>query len=69
LAAAVECDVRMARQNVLAVRPGMELIELSVKNGRGFDRWLQLLQSLLGRVRNCVPKSNDSDAVAAAAGS
>lgn len=41
LADAVEFDLRAARENVQAVRPGMKTIELSVKSGAGVDSFLR----------------------------
>lgn len=43
LAEAVEFDRAAAEQNIQAVRPGMQIIELSAKTGIGMDRWLELL--------------------------
>lgn len=45
LAEAVEFDRVAARANIQAVRPGMEILELSSQSGRGMDLWLQLLES------------------------
>ncbi len=45
LAAAVECDLPTVRRNVQAVRPGIEILELSAKTGHGMDRWLSMLES------------------------
>lgn len=44
LAEAVEFDLAEARRNIQAVRPGMEMIELSAKTGVGLDEFLKLLQ-------------------------
>lgn len=44
LAEAVEFDLAEARRNIQAVRPGMEMIELSAKTGAGLDEFLKLLQ-------------------------
>jgi hydrogenase nickel incorporation protein HypB len=55
LAAAVECDLFAARRNVQAIRPGMQIIELSAKTGCGFDSWLQLLESRLNRTSDVSP--------------
>lgn len=44
LAEAVEFDLAQARRNIQAVRPGMEMIELSAKTGAGLDEFLKLLQ-------------------------
>ena len=44
LASAVECDLSAVQRNIEAVRPGMEVLEVSAKTGRGMDQWLELLQ-------------------------
>jgi hydrogenase nickel incorporation protein HypB len=44
LAAAVECDLAAARRNVQAVRPGIQMLEVSAKTGRGMEEWLRLLE-------------------------
>lgn len=44
LAEAVEFDLEMARENIQAVRPGMEMIEVSVKSGAGLDGYFSFLQ-------------------------
>ena len=44
LADAVEFDMTAARASVQAVRPGMEVIDLSAKTGDGMDDWLELLR-------------------------
>lgn len=49
LAEAVEFDLSAARNNIQAVRPGMETIELSVKTGEGMDQYFDLLISKLQR--------------------
>jgi hydrogenase nickel incorporation protein HypB len=43
LAEAVEFDRAAAHANIHAVRPGMPIIELSAKTGRGLDRWISFL--------------------------
>ena len=43
LAQAVEFDKRAAETNIHSVRPGMPILEISTKNGEGFDDWLNLL--------------------------
>lgn len=43
LAEAVEFDRRAALENILAVRPGMKILELSAKSGRGMDEWIEFL--------------------------
>jgi len=44
LAEAVEFDLEMARANIQAVRPGMKMLEVSVKSGAGVDEYLSFLQ-------------------------
>jgi hydrogenase nickel incorporation protein HypB len=51
LAAAVEFDGAALSRNVQAVRPGMELIEVSAKTGGGMDVWLEFLRSRLSAFR------------------
>jgi hypothetical protein len=38
-------DAGVLRRNVQAVRPGMEVVEVSAKTGAGFGRWLETLGS------------------------
>jgi hydrogenase nickel incorporation protein HypB len=45
LAEAVEFDLETARENIQAVRPGMKMLEVSVKNGEGVDGYLSFLKS------------------------
>ena len=45
LAAAVEFDVVAAYRNIQAVRPGMEIMQVSAKSGQGLDRLLGLFKS------------------------
>jgi hydrogenase nickel incorporation protein HypB len=45
LAAAVEFDLAAAKANIHAVRPGMRILEVSAKNGRGMNEFMELLQS------------------------
>ena len=47
LAAACEFDREAADKNIQAVRPGIPVMELSVKNGRGIDQYLAFLTSHL----------------------
>jgi hydrogenase nickel incorporation protein HypB len=47
LAAACEFDRETANKNIQAVRPGIPVLELSVKNGRGIDQYLAFLTSHL----------------------
>jgi hydrogenase nickel incorporation protein HypB len=43
LARAVEFDADAARRNLLAVRPGLPIFELSARTGAGMDAWLEYL--------------------------
>jgi hydrogenase nickel incorporation protein HypB len=43
LAAAVEFDLAQAHKNIQAVRPGMQVFEVSAKTGSGLDQLLQLI--------------------------
>lgn len=45
LADAVEFDRAAAYRNIQAVRPGMQILEVSAKTGRGMDPWMQFLDS------------------------
>jgi hydrogenase nickel incorporation protein HypB len=45
LAAAVEFDAAAAHGNIQAVRPGMRILEVSAKSGRGMDAWLEFLEA------------------------
>ena len=45
IAQAVEFDARLARKNIQAVRPGIEILEVSSKTGAGMDRLLSLLEA------------------------
>jgi hydrogenase nickel incorporation protein HypB len=44
LAAAAEFDAAAAHRHIQAVRPGMEIFEVSAKTGEGMERWLSYLQ-------------------------
>ena len=46
LAEAAEFDLAAARRNINAVRPGMRIIEVSAKTGRGLDAVIALLASV-----------------------
>ena len=48
LAAAVEFDAAALRRNVEAVRPGMEVFDLSAKTGQGVAGWLDFLRAARG---------------------
>jgi hydrogenase nickel incorporation protein HypB len=43
LAEACDFNRDLARANIEAVRPGMRIIETSVKTGAGIDEWLDYL--------------------------
>lgn len=49
LAEAVEFDFPTAAVNIQRVRPGMETLTLSSKNGAGMDAWLEFLTSARAR--------------------
>ena len=49
LADAVEFDRETARQNIQAVRPGIEMLEVSAKTGLGMDAWVDYLNSRSAR--------------------
>jgi hydrogenase nickel incorporation protein HypB len=51
LAAAVEFDSAAAHWNIQAVRPGMEILDVSVKSSEGMERWIQLLESHIAESR------------------
>ncbi len=50
LSVAVEFDLAAATRNVRSVRPGMEILEVSAKSGRGMPQWLHFLRSRLDAV-------------------
>ena len=54
LAAAVEFDEALARRNIQAVRPGMEVFKLSAKTGEGVPAYLEYLESRRARSRAAV---------------
>ncbi len=45
LAEAVEFDLQAAHKSIQAVRPGMQVFEVSSKTGAGMDEWLEFLNS------------------------
>jgi hydrogenase nickel incorporation protein HypB len=45
LAAAVEFDAAAAHRSIQAVRPGMDVFEVSAKTGDGLGQWLSFLQA------------------------
>jgi len=48
LAEAVDFDNDAAKVNIQAVRPGMEVLEVSAKTGKGMPEWLSVLNSRRG---------------------
>jgi hydrogenase nickel incorporation protein HypB len=48
LAAAVEFDEALAKQNIHSVRPGMEIFKLSAKTGEGMSDFLAFLAARRG---------------------
>ena len=50
LAAAVEFDSETAHRNILAVRPGMQIFELSSKSGAGMQQLLDFLESRIAEI-------------------
>ncbi len=51
MAEAAEFDVSAARHNILSVRPGMRIFEVSAKTGLGMDAVFEFLQCEAGRMR------------------
>jgi len=51
LAAAVEFDELLARRNLQAVRPGMQVLKLSAKTGERMADFLEFLERLHPRSR------------------
>ncbi len=47
LADAVEFDWEAAKDNIRAVRPGMEILSVSSKTGQGMEQWLERLARVL----------------------
>jgi hydrogenase nickel incorporation protein HypB len=52
LAAAVEFDYPLAYGNIQAVRPGMQVFQLSTKTGDGMDAFLEFLATRLTELRS-----------------
>ena len=44
LAAAVEFDVELVLENIQKVRPGVPVLQVSAKTGRGMDEWVAFLE-------------------------
>jgi hydrogenase nickel incorporation protein HypB len=53
LAEAVEFDRAAALRNIQSVRPGMQVFEVSAKNGAGMDGWLAFLEARRSRFASC----------------
>jgi len=45
LAGAALCDLDLAGRNIQAIRPGMEVLHVSARDGRGMSAWIELLES------------------------
>jgi len=45
IAAAVEFDCEKARNSIMQVRPGIEILEVSAKKGDGMNEWLEWLEN------------------------
>ena len=56
LSAAVEFDSQAAHRNIQSVRPGMEILELSVKSGQGMHQWMQFLETRMPAGQNAPSK-------------
>ncbi len=41
----LDFNIELAKQNVLHIKPDMQIIELSVKTGQGLDNWLEWLKN------------------------
>lgn len=52
LAQAVECDLPRLRANIQAVRPGIEMLEVSAKTGAGMEHWLARLRAWKAAARS-----------------
>ncbi len=44
LAQVVECDLPTVHRNLQAIRPGIEVLEVSAKTGQGLDAWLAVVE-------------------------
>jgi len=51
LAEAVEFDWAAAQANIDSVRPGLQILRLSAKNGCGMDQWLEFVSSRMLQTR------------------
>ena len=43
----LDCDMKLLRENLRTVHPGMFVFELSAKSGEGMDGWLDYLRNLV----------------------
>jgi hydrogenase nickel incorporation protein HypB len=51
LAAAVVFDAAAAHRNIQAVRPGMQVWEVSARSGEGMEQWLRFLEGQFATAR------------------
>ncbi len=58
LADAVEFDWSAAYGNIQAVRPGMQVLKVSAKNGEGMEEYLEFLTTRLGQLRGTAAVSD-----------
>jgi hydrogenase nickel incorporation protein HypB len=63
LACAVEFDSAAAYRNIQSVRPGMEILEVSVKSGAGMERWMGYLATHLSADRGRAKSDSEPGAV------
>jgi Ni2+-binding GTPase involved in maturation of urease and hydrogenase len=61
IADVVECDRAALTANILNVRPGMEVVEVSSTTGAGMDDWLQFVVSFTARCRDAVREHANVD--------
>jgi hydrogenase nickel incorporation protein HypB len=52
LAEVVEFDATAALHNILAVRPGMRVFQISAKTGQGMPEWFEFLRERVAAARN-----------------
>jgi hydrogenase nickel incorporation protein HypB len=51
LASAVDFDRDELLRNINAVRPGLDVLEVSAKSGAGLDKWFAILEQQTGKLR------------------
>lgn len=61
IAAVVGFDGAQARRSIEAVRPGMEVFELSTRTGQGMDAWMAAIESRLASHRHESPRKAAND--------